>query len=96
MKAPSITQLRDGPPSVDLLTAAAALGIGRTRAYELARAGAFPVTLIRIGSKVPGPGRRAALPSRHQRELPWLLTTSRFPVRNHAPPRNVPSRCAAT
>ncbi|HZR54812.1 MAG TPA: helix-turn-helix domain-containing protein [Streptosporangiaceae bacterium] len=51
MKAPSITQLRDGPPSVDLLTAATALGIGRTRAYELARAGAFPVTLIRIGSK---------------------------------------------
>lgn len=49
MKIPSTAQLRDGPPSVSLLTAAAVLGIGRTRAYALARSGAFPVRVIRIG-----------------------------------------------
>ena len=50
MKIPSTAQLRDGPPSVDLMTAASVLGIGRTRAYALARGGAFPVRVIRIGS----------------------------------------------
>jgi hypothetical protein len=50
MRIPSIAQLRSGPPSLDLLTAAAVLGIGRTRAYDLARRGEFPVRLFRIGS----------------------------------------------
>jgi predicted DNA-binding transcriptional regulator AlpA len=50
MKIPSIAQLRSGPPSLDLLTAAAVLGIGRTRAYELARRGEFPVRVFRIGT----------------------------------------------
>lgn len=50
MKIPSITQLRDGPPSVDLMTAAAVLGMGRTKAYELARTDRFPVKVIRIGT----------------------------------------------
>jgi excisionase family DNA binding protein len=49
MKTPTITQLRAGPPSVDLLTAAAVLGLGRTKAYELARRGEFPVRILRIG-----------------------------------------------
>ena len=58
MKTPSITQLRDGPPSVDLMTAAAVLGMGRTKAYELARTGQFPVAVIRIGTsyRVPVSG----------------------------------------
>ena len=58
MKTPSITQLRDGPPSVDLMTAAAGLGMGRTKAYELARTGQFPVAVIRIGAsyRVPVSG----------------------------------------
>jgi hypothetical protein len=50
MRIPSITQLRDGPPSVDLMTAAAVLGMGRTKAYELARTDRFPVKVIRIGT----------------------------------------------
>jgi hypothetical protein len=50
MRIPSITQLRSGPPTVGLLTAAAVLGVGRTRAYEMARRGEFPVRVIRIGS----------------------------------------------
>jgi hypothetical protein len=38
-------------------TAAAILGIGRTKAYELARAGTFPVRVLRIGRRyvVPVP-----------------------------------------
>ena len=58
MKAPTITQLRNGPPSVDLMTASAALGLGRTKAYELARRGEFPVAVIRIGTsyRVPVAG----------------------------------------
>jgi hypothetical protein len=49
VKIPSITQLRSGPPSVDLMTAAAVLRIGRTKAYDLAKRGEFPVRVIRIG-----------------------------------------------
>jgi hypothetical protein len=47
---PTIDRLRSGPPTVDLITAATALGIGRTRAYDLARRGEFPVTVRRIGA----------------------------------------------
>lgn len=58
MTTPSIAQLQNGPPSVDLLTAAAVLRIGRTKAYELARRGEFPVKVIRIGGswRVPVAG----------------------------------------
>jgi len=37
--------------TTDIETAAAILGIGRTKAYELARAGVFPVKVIRIGRR---------------------------------------------
>jgi hypothetical protein len=37
------------PTVLDLLTAAHALGIGRTTAYALARRGEFPCPLIRVG-----------------------------------------------
>lgn len=42
-------ELRSLPAVVDLTTAARALGIGRTKAYELARRGDFPCRVIRIG-----------------------------------------------
>ena len=38
------------PVVVDLVTAARALGIGRTRAFELARRGEFPVKVLRVGA----------------------------------------------
>lgn len=38
------------PPSVDLVTAGRALGIGRTKAYELARAEDFPARVLRLGN----------------------------------------------
>jgi hypothetical protein len=43
------------PVVVDLLTAGRVLGIGRTTAYALARAGGFPCRVVRVGGvyKVP-------------------------------------------
>lgn len=37
------------PSAVDLTTAGRAFGIGRTKTYELARAGEFPVKVLRVG-----------------------------------------------
>lgn len=39
------------PAVVDLVTAARALGIGRTKAYELAQADQFPTPLLRVGNR---------------------------------------------
>jgi hypothetical protein len=41
---------RSGPRRTSL-PPGAILGIGRTKAYELARDGAFPVTVIRVGRR---------------------------------------------
>lgn len=37
--------------TTDLLTAASVLRIGRTKAYQLAQTGAFPVPLVRCGRR---------------------------------------------
>ena len=37
--------------TTDIATAGAILGIGRSKAYELAKNGAFPVTVLRIGRR---------------------------------------------
>ncbi len=44
--------------SVDLMTAARALGLGRTKAYDLARHKQFPCRVIRIGDtyRIPTAG----------------------------------------
>ncbi|MFD4975615.1 helix-turn-helix domain-containing protein [Streptomyces sp. NPDC058424] len=39
------------PVAVDLITAARALSLGRTTAYDLARRGEFPVPLLRLGAQ---------------------------------------------
>jgi hypothetical protein len=46
----TVSELHQLPPTIDLLTAAAALGMGRTKAYELARKGQFPCKIKRIGN----------------------------------------------
>jgi hypothetical protein len=38
------------PPAIDLVTAGRALGIGRTKAYELVRTNGFPVKVLRLGN----------------------------------------------
>ncbi|MFI6396168.1 DNA-binding protein [Nonomuraea sp. NPDC050540] len=57
------------PEVVGLLTAGRLLGIGRTKAYQLAKAGAFPCRVLRIGGRyaVPIRGLRALLdhPEQH-------------------------------
>jgi hypothetical protein len=74
----TIAQLRANA-TVDLMTAAAALGLGRTKAYELARRQQFPCRVIRIGEvyRVPTAGllqllgvaaeetRSSTVPTRH-------------------------------
>ena len=39
------------PAAVDLATAGRALGIGRTKAFELAREGRFPIKVLQVGEK---------------------------------------------
>jgi hypothetical protein len=41
--------------TVDVETAGAILGIGRSKSYELAKAGQFPVRILRIGRRYPAP-----------------------------------------
>lgn len=45
----SLADVQRLPAVVDLVTAGQALGIGRTKAYALARAGQFPCRVIRAG-----------------------------------------------
>jgi hypothetical protein len=64
MQPLTFEQLNALPTTTDLITAARALRIGRTKAYGLAKAGEFPVRIIRVGTsyhvptsellKVPG------------------------------------------
>jgi excisionase family DNA binding protein len=44
------TELLALPVVIDITTAARALGLGRSTAYELARRGEFPCRVLRIGS----------------------------------------------
>lgn len=47
----TIEELDALPVSVDLVTAGRALGLGRTKAHELVRAGTFPVPVLRLGRR---------------------------------------------
>lgn len=60
------------PAVVDLMTAAAALGIGRTTAYEMVRTGRWPTPVLRLGNRIRVP--TAAL-----RELLSLSTDASEP-----------------
>jgi len=63
--APALTrdELDRLPPVIDLATAGRALGIGRTKAYELARTGEFPCRVLRVGTsyRVPTASLRKLL-----------------------------------
>jgi hypothetical protein len=43
--------VRELPVTVDLITAGAVLGMGRTAAYESHRRGDFPVPVLRVGHR---------------------------------------------
>ena len=57
MTSITIAQLR-ATTTVDLMTAAARAGLGRTKAYDLARRDEFPCRVIRIGEtyRIPTAG----------------------------------------
>ena len=54
----TIQAVRDLGTTTDIETAAEVLGIGRTKAYELAKTDQFPVKVLHIGRRyvVPVPG----------------------------------------
>lgn len=59
----SVDELLALPVSVDLLTAGRAFGLGRTKAFDLAKRGEFPCRVIKVGPKyrVPRSGILEAL-----------------------------------
>jgi hypothetical protein len=59
----SLADVGELPAVTDLVTAGKALGLGRTKAYQLARTGQFPCPVIRAGKTylVPTVGLRAVL-----------------------------------
>ena len=65
------------PPVVDVPTAAAILGIGRTAAYELIRTGAWPTPILRLGTH---PHSQWA-PTRSGRGTPMIRTARVLPPR---------------
>jgi predicted DNA-binding transcriptional regulator AlpA len=56
-RRPTLTrdQLQLLPPVLDVPTAAAVLGIGRTAAYELVRCGRWPTPVLRLGKLIRVP-----------------------------------------
>lgn len=47
----TVEELQALPVSVDLVTAGRAFGIGRTKAFELAKQNKFPCRVLRVGEK---------------------------------------------
>jgi hypothetical protein len=70
------------PVTVDLVTAAKALNIGRTLAYQLARTREFPVPVLRLGTKyrVVTSGLLAALGLEPSADVPPAPIASTPPV----------------
>ena len=48
----SLNRAQELPAMVDVVTAAAVLGIGRTAAYELIRTDAWPTPVLRLGKLI--------------------------------------------
>lgn len=48
-KTPTLEQIKGWGATTDVVTAGKAFGIGRNRAYELAKDGNFPVRVIPVG-----------------------------------------------
>ena len=51
----TVEQVRSLPPVVDVPTAAAVLGLGRTAAYELIRVDQWPTPILRLGKLIRVP-----------------------------------------
>ena len=51
-RTPTLDEIRAWPATVDIQTAAPALGISRAYAYELARRGDLPCRVLKVGSRL--------------------------------------------
>jgi predicted DNA-binding transcriptional regulator AlpA len=82
MTAMSRDELLQLPATIDLVTAARAVGIGRTTAYRLARSGQFPVPVLRLGARyrVVTSGLLAALGIEPTAGTPPATVASKPPV----------------
>lgn len=49
---PTAAEMAGWPVTVDVPTAGSAYGMSRNTAYEMARAGRFPVDVLRVGSRL--------------------------------------------
>ncbi|MEV0664689.1 DNA-binding protein [Actinomadura luteofluorescens] len=49
MKGLTAAEIRTLPATIDLVTAGRIVGVGRTKAYQLARSGQFPCRVLRVG-----------------------------------------------
>lgn len=65
------------PVVVDLPTAARALGLGRSAAYELVRAGQWPTPIVRLGRLIKVPRGRPARGARYHSNAARPLTFRR-------------------
>jgi hypothetical protein len=50
--APTLSEIRTWPATVDIASAARALGISRSHAYTLAERGEFPATVLTVGHRL--------------------------------------------
>jgi hypothetical protein len=48
-RTPTVEEVRSWPVTLDVATTGRAWGVGRDRAYALARQGRFPVPVLRLG-----------------------------------------------
>ena len=102
----TVEEIRALGVRTDLETAASVWGIGRTRAYELARTGEFPSSLIRIGARYvalvspmlealgiePAP---APVPAPTLRAVGEVLTMRLVPDSPGDPPGDPPANASA-
>lgn len=51
-KTPTLDEIRNWPAVVDVGTAAPALGISRSYAYELAKRGELPCRVLKVGARL--------------------------------------------
>jgi hypothetical protein len=62
----SLADVQRLPAVVDLVTAGQALGLGRTKTYQLAQTGEFPCRVIRAGRSYLVPTAMLCVPGRSQ------------------------------
>jgi hypothetical protein len=49
VKGLTAAEIRSLPATIDLVTAGRVFGVGRTKAYQLARTGRFPCRVLQVG-----------------------------------------------